>query len=108
MIGKETRNQVKSMVNDYSEGISLNHLHNKFHRKVTRLQLRTLLGAMYMRSEISRERMITYNKRETKYFPFNGKSPVKRKMNRAKDGDSKMLSMKDFMPGKKYAAYIDF
>ena len=108
MIRIETREQVKALVNQYPEGISLTHLHNKIHRIVTRLQLRTALGSLYMKGEITRERVTTLNRRETKYFPFNGKEPLIKKRNPVKEEDKKMLSMKDFMPGKKYQAYIDF
>jgi hypothetical protein len=104
----ETREQIKTMVMGYEEGISLTELHNKVHREVTRLQLRTLLGSLYMKGEITRERVKEHNRRETKYFPFSGKPPVTRKKKPAQENDSNMLTMKDFMPGKKYQAYIDF
>lgn len=102
----EIRQQVKSLVMEYPEGISLTYLHNKVHRMVTRLQLRTLLGSLYSRQEISRERVTVHNRRETKYYPFNGLAPVRRKRRPAKENEGDMLSMEDFMPGKKYAPYI--
>lgn len=104
----EIRQHVKSLVLEYPEGVSLTHLHLKLHRIVTRLQLRTLLGSLYNRSEISRERVDALNRRETRYYPFNGQGPVRRKRRPAKENEGDMLSMDDFMPGKKYAAYIDF
>ena len=107
MIRIETREQVKAMVNEYPEGISLTQLHNKVQRIVTRLQLRTLLGALYIRGEIDRQRVKTLNRRETKYYPFNGLPPVKRKRKPKNESDSPMLSLKDFMPGGKYQAYIE-
>jgi hypothetical protein len=104
----EIRELVKSLVYEYPDGISLTHLHHKVHREVTRLQLRTLLGALYAKGQITRERVTEFNRRETKYYPFNGQPPVKRAKNKARESDSKMLSMKDFMPGKRYRAYLDF
>jgi len=108
MIRIETREHVKSIVNGYPDGISLTRLHNKVHRMITRLQLRTVLTALYRKGEISRERVTELNRRETRYYPFNGTEPVKRKVNRIKKRSGRMLSMKDFMPGKKYRAYLDF
>jgi hypothetical protein len=107
MIRIETREHVKYIVNEYTDGISLSALHGKMHRKITRLQLRTLLGKLYAKKEISRERVIALNRRETKYFPFNGSEPVTRKKKAVVENNNKMLSMKDFMAGKKYQAYIE-
>ncbi len=104
----ETRNEVKAIVDMNPDGISLTHLMNKFQRITTRLQLRTMLGALFTNSEISRERICIHNRRVTKYFPFNGTPPVKKKRNKVKERNRKMLSMKDFMPGRKYSPYIDF
>jgi hypothetical protein len=103
----ETRNHIKSIVENYPEGISLTQLHNKFQRTVTRLQLRSLLGVLYMNGEITRQRVSMLSRRVTKYYPFNGSEPVKRKLKHLKERNKKMLSMKDFMPGKKYQAYIE-
>lgn len=108
MIKLEVKQQVKLLVNQSPEGISLTKLHNIMQSKLTRLKLRSLLGALYKRTQLSRERMTIRNRRETLYFPFNGKPPVTRPRKKVKERDKKMLSMKDFMPGKKYAAYIDF
>jgi hypothetical protein len=108
MIRIETREYVKTLVNESPEGISLTRLHNKVQRMITRLQLRTALGTLYAKGEISRERVTEFNRRETKYYPFNGQAPVKRAKKAKKESDWGMLSMKDFMPGKKYRAYIDF
>ena len=108
MIRIETREQVKAIVMQSPEGISLTQLHNKFHRIMTRLQLRTVLTSLYKKGEISRERVCALNRRETQYYPFNGKPPVTREKRIIKLRDKKMLSMKDFMPGKKYQAYIEF
>ena len=104
----EIRELVKNMVYDYPEGASLTQLHHKVHRLVTRLQLRTLLGSLYLNSEITRERVSVHNRRETRYYPFNGKPPVTRPKGKPKESEGKLLSMKDFMPGKKYRAYLDF
>jgi hypothetical protein len=108
MIRIETRLHIKSLVENYPDGISLTKLHNRVYRMVTRLQLRTILGALYMNSEITRQRVFELNRRETKYYPFNGKPPVTKKKNPVKEKDTQMLDMKDFMPGKKYQAYLDF
>jgi len=109
MIKAATREYLKSVVLASNEGISLSELHSKAHRTLTRLQLRTMLDTLYTKGEISRERITTLNRRETRYYPFNGKPPLKRKHRQATENEgSTMLSMKDFMPGRKYAAYIDF
>jgi hypothetical protein len=108
MIKQEIRQQVKARVEESPEGISLTHLHNKFQSKLNRTKLRALLGALYKKGEITRERIHKVQRRETMYFPFNGKPIVKRVRKKTKERDKKMLSMKDFMPGKKYQAYIDF
>jgi hypothetical protein len=107
MIRIETREQVKSMVGEYPDGISLTQLHNKVQRIVTRLQLRTMLGTLYTNGEISRERVKTLNRKETKYYPFNGMPPVRRKRKPKTENDGKILTMKDFMLGGNYQAYIE-
>ncbi len=108
MIKQELRQQVKIVVEQSPDGISLTHLHNKFQSKITRLKLRALLGALYKKNEITRERMKLPQLRETLYFPYNGKPVVRRARKKVRERDKKMLSMKDFMPGKKYKAYLDF
>ncbi|HTB31760.1 MAG TPA: hypothetical protein VK808_07025 [Bacteroidia bacterium] len=108
MIRIETREHVRALVEKHPEGITLTKLHNQVYRMITRLQLRTVLGVLYAKSRISRERVHELNRRETKYYPFNGKPPVKRARKPVKVSDTKMLDMKDFMPGKKYQAYLDF
>jgi hypothetical protein len=108
MIKTETREYVKSLVMDAQQGISLSELHGKMHRTLTRLQLRTTLDTLYVKGTISRERITELSRRETRYYPFNGKEPMKRKNTQARENESDILSMKDFMPGRKYAAYIDF
>jgi hypothetical protein len=107
MIRIETREYVKSIVEEYTEGISLSKLHAQLHRTVTRLQLRTVLTALYKNERISRERVHENSRRITKYYPFNGTAPVTRKRKKVRQRDKKMLSMKDFMPGKKYQAFIE-
>lgn len=107
MIRNETREQIKSLVAEYPEGISLTNLHNKVHRIVTRLQLRTLLGSLYTKGEITRERVDALCRRETRYYPFNGQPPVKRIRKPRKECDHEMLSLKDFLPGQKYQPYIE-
>lgn len=108
MIRIETRDQVKCLVAEHPEGISLTELHCKVQRMLTRLQLRTLLGTLYTKGEISRLRVSVLNRRETKYYPYNGMPPVTRKRKQKKENNSDMLSMKDFMPGEKYQPYIEF
>jgi len=108
MIKAETREYIHSVINASPEGVSLSQLHSKVHRKLTRLQLRTMLDGLYMRSQVSKERIEKFNRRETHYYPFSGKPPVKKKRKGKTERDSPMLSMKDFMPGQKYAPYIDF
>lgn len=108
MIKPETREYIRSLINNSPEGISLSQLHSKVHRQLTRLQLRSMLDGFYMRSEVSKERIQKFNRRETHYYPFNGKTPVKKKRKHQTECEGSMLSMKDFMPGKKYAPYIDF
>lgn len=108
MIKTETREFVKAEVTASPEGISLSELHQQVHRKLTRLQLRTLLDSLYTKGEISRERIKEKNRKETRYYPFNGKACEKRARKMKKETESGMLSMKDFMPGKKYRAYLDF
>jgi hypothetical protein len=107
MIKIETKTLIKSIVDQSPEGISLTHVHNKVQRLITRLKLRCVLGNLYKKEEITRERTINKGRRETMYYPYNGKPPVKRKKKLLKERDRKTLSMKDFMPGKKYAAYIE-
>jgi len=108
MIRLETRQQVRAIVDQREEGVTLTQLHNQFQRMATRLQLRTMLGALYEKGEISRERVKALNRSETKYYPFNGKPPVKRKRNKRTEEDKTMLDMSDFLPGRKYQPYIDF
>jgi len=108
MIKAETREYINSVINASPEGVSLSELHSKVHRTLTRLQLRTMLDGLYMRSEVSKERIEKFNRRETHYYPFNGKPPGKRKRKPKTECENAMLSMKDFMPGQKYAPYIDF
>jgi hypothetical protein len=103
----ETRQQVKAIVDRYEEGISLTRLHNQFQRMATRLQLRTMLGALYEKGEISRERVKELNRSETKYYPFNGNPPTKRKQKPKLVQEKTMLDRSDFMPGGKYLAFIE-
>ncbi|HTA28448.1 MAG TPA: hypothetical protein VK809_11705, partial [Bacteroidia bacterium] len=107
MIRLETRQQVKIIVDQHDEGITLTRLHNQFQRMVTRLQLRTLLGALYEKGDISRERVLELNRSETKYYPFNGQPPVKRKRKPKQEEDKQILDVKDFLPGGKYQPYIE-
>ena len=103
----ETRQQVKAMVDRYEEGITLTRLHNQFQRMATRLQLRTMLGALYEKGEISRQRVKELNRSETKYYPFNGNPPVKRKHKLKCHQEKTMLNRTDFMPGGMYLAFIE-
>lgn len=107
MIKSETRQLVRDLVNQSPEGISLTALHNKVQRLIVRIKLRCVLGTLYKNSEISRERVLHKSRRVTLYYPFNGKPPVKRMKKKVRERNKKMLSMKDFMPGKKYQAYIE-
>ena len=107
MIRIETREQIKALVARYPEGISLTQLHNQVQRLVTRLQLRTMLGALYMKGEISRARVEALNRRETKYYPFNGLPPATKARKPKKENNGRMLTMKDFMVGGKYQAYLE-
>ena len=70
---------VKSLVDISPDGISIDHLHVKCSRILTRDKLRALLSFMYLNKLISKERVKVYNKKEARYFPFNGKATVKRK-----------------------------
>ncbi len=107
MIRMETRRQVKAIVDQHEEGITLTRLHNQFQRVVTRLQLRTLLGALYEKGEISRERVLELSRSETKYYPFNGTPPVKKKRKQKVEEDKEILDVKDFLPGGMYQPYIE-
>jgi len=107
MIRIQTRTQVKAIVDGHEEGITLTRLHNQFQRMATRLQLRTMLGALYEKGEISRERVQELNHSETKYYPFNGSPPVKRKRKPKQVQEKTELDMSDFMPGGKYLAFIE-
>lgn len=102
MTRTEIREHVKSAVHEFPDGGSLTDIHNKVRRLLTRLQLRTLLGNMYAKSEISRERVIYKGKKITHYYPFNGKSPVVRKQQVKQQNTGRILSMKDFRTGGAY------
>ncbi len=107
MINNETRSQIKALVEMSPDGISLTQLHNIVQRLITRFKLRCALGSLYKKGEISRERILNKSRRETMYYPFNGNPPVTRAKKKLRERDKKMLSMKDFMPGKKYAAFLE-
>ena len=107
MIKTETRLLIISLVNQADEGISLTSIHNKVQRLITRVKLRYMLSGLYQNGKISRERVLHQNRRETRYYPFSGKPPVSRVKVKVRERDKKILSMKDFMPGKKYRAFIE-
>jgi hypothetical protein len=103
----ETRNQVKTMVDTHTEGITLTELHTHFQRLVTRLQLRTLLRALVENNEITAERMLWKCKKQTVYFPFSGAPNKKRKKKIVKLNNSRYLTVKDFKRNGAYTPFAD-
>jgi hypothetical protein len=107
MISQEIKEQVKRMVDENTEGISLSEVHRKVPRTITRLQIRTLLRLLYMGSEISCQRVEVMRRKQTMYYPFNGQAPVTRKKNPRKENTGEILTMADFLPGGKYMPYLE-